>query len=218
MIFIYHCIVSGYFTCTLKHDKINIRAPPMLNLGWHPLENLSWLFLSLSVPITNFQPNFLEQVSVPNFSNIFITIFSCKVVSKSLWSHGLQHARHPCPSLSPRICSNSCPLSHWCHPNISSYLILFSSCPRSFPAPGSLSMRLLFTSGGQSIAASTSASVLPVNIQGWFPLGLTGLISLQSKGLSRVFSSTTLWSINSLVLNLLYGPTLTFIHHYWKKW
>jgi len=99
MIFIYHCIVSGYFTCTLKHDKINIRAPPMLNLGWHPLENLSWLFLSLSVPITNFQPNFLEQVSVPNFSNIFITIFSCKVVSKSLWSHGLQHARHVLHSL-----------------------------------------------------------------------------------------------------------------------
>ena len=90
-------------------------------------------------------------------------------------------------------CSNSCPLSQWCHPTISSSVIPFFSCLQSFPASGSLPVSQLFASGGQSIRTSVSVSVLPVNIQGWFPLGLTGLISLQSKGLSRVFSSTTVW-------------------------
>ena len=106
-----------------------------------------------------------------------------------LWPHGLQHARLPCPSPSPRACSNSCPLSQWCHPTISSSVIPFSWL-WSFPVSGSFLMSRLFTSGGQSIGAL--ASVLPMNIQDWFPLGLTGLISLQSKGLSRVFSSTTI--------------------------
>ena len=96
-----------------------------------------------------------------------------------------------CPSLSPRVCSNSCPLSWWCHQTISSSVVLFSSCLQSFPASGSFLMSWLFASGGQSIRALASVSVLPVNIQGWFPLGLTGLIPLLSKGLSRVFSSTT---------------------------
>ena len=94
-------------------------------------------------------------------------------------------------------CSNSCPLSRWCHPTISSTVTPCSSCPQSFPASGSFAMSQLFVSGGQSIGASVSASVLPVNIQGWFPLGLTGLISLLSKGLSRVFSSTTIWKHQS---------------------
>ena len=98
----------------------------------------------------------------------------------------------PCPSLSPRVCSSSSPLSWWCHPTISYSFTSFSSCPQSFPALGSFPMSQLFASGGQSIGASASASVLPLNIQGWFPLGLTGLVSLQSKGLSRVFSSITL--------------------------
>ena len=111
-------------------------------------------------------------------------------MSNSLQTHGLQHTRLPCPSLSPRVCSNSCPLSRWCHPNISSSVIPFSSCPQCFPASESFPMSLLFTSGGHSIGASASASVLPMNIQGWFPLGFTGLFLL-SKGLSRVFSSTT---------------------------
>ena len=114
------------------------------------------------------------------------------VVSDSLWPCGLQHARLPCPSLSPGVCSNSCPLSRWCLPTISPSTTP-SSCPQSFPASGSFPMSQLFTSGGQSIGASTSASVLPMNIQAWFPLGLTGLIALQSKGLSRVFSDTTVW-------------------------
>ena len=97
----------------------------------------------------------------------------------------------PCPLPTPRVCSNSCPLSQWCHPTISSSVIPFSSCLQSFPASGSFQMSQFFASGDQSIGASASASVLPVNIQDWFPLGLTGLISLQSKGLSRIFSNTT---------------------------
>ena len=109
-----------------------------------------------------------------------------------MWPHGLQH-RLLCPLLSPWVCSNSCPLSRWCHPIISSSVISFSSCPQSFPASSSFLMSKLFASGGQSIGASASASVLPMNIQDWFALGLIGLISLQSKGLSRVFSSTTIW-------------------------
>ena len=120
----------------------------------------------------------------------FTVNFCCCWVAKS--SPTLrQHARLPCPSLSPRVCSNSCPLSHWCHPIISSSVAPFFSCPQSFPASGSFQMSQLFTSGGQSIGASVSASVLPMSIQGWFPLGLTGLISLLSKGLSRVCSNTT---------------------------
>ena len=110
-------------------------------------------------------------------------------MSNSLQPHGLQHARLPSPSPSPRACSNSCPLNQWCHPTISSSVIPFSACLQSFPASGSFLMNWLFASGGQYIGAS--ASVLPMNIQGWFPLGLTGLISLQSKGFSRVFCNTT---------------------------
>ena len=117
--------------------------------------------------------------------------FSHPVVYESLWPHELQHTRLPCPSPTPVAYSNSCPFSWWCHPTISSSVITFSSCLQSFPASGSFQMSQFFPSGGRSIGASASASVLPMNIQGWFPLGLTGLISLQSKGLSRVFSSTT---------------------------
>ena len=115
--------------------------------------------------------------------------FSRSVVSNSLRPHESQHARPPCPSPTPRIHSDSCPSSPWCHPAISSSIVPFSSCPQSLPASESFQMSQLFTSGGQSIGAS--ASVLPMNIQDWFPLGLIGLISLQSKGLSRVFSNTT---------------------------
>ena len=105
------------------------------------------------------------------------------LVSNFLWPYGLQHARLPCPSLSPGVCSNSCPLNRWCHPTISSSVITFASFPQSFPALGSFLISQHFASGGQSIGAL--ASVLPMNIQAWFPLGLTGLISLQSKGLSK---------------------------------
>ena len=114
-------------------------------------------------------------------------------MSDSLQSHGLQHTRLPCPSSSPRTCSNSCPSTQWCHPTISSSVIPFSSCLQSFLASGSFLMSQLFASRGQSTGASASASVLPMNTPDWFPLGLIGLIFLQSKGLPRVFSSTTLW-------------------------
>ena len=111
---------------------------------------------------------------------MFLLLFSCSVLSDSLWPHGLQHARLPCPSPPPRACSSSFPLSQWCHPTISSSIIPVLSCLQSFPASGSFLMSGLFSSGGQSIRASVSASVLSVNIQGWFPLGLSGLISLLS--------------------------------------
>ena len=111
--------------------------------------------------------------------------------SDSLLPHGLQHARPPCPSPTPRDHSNSCPSSWWCHPTVSSSVVPFSSCLQSLPASGSFPVSQFFTSGGQSIGVSASSSVLPMNIQDWFPLGWTGLISLQSKGLSRVFSNTT---------------------------
>ena len=132
----------------------------------------------------------------------------------TLRPHGLQHARLICPSPTPRAYSNTCPLCWWCHPIISSSVVPFSSCLQSFPASGSFPMSQFFTSGGQSIRVSASASVLPMNIQDWFPLGWTGCISLQSKGLSRVFSNTTVQNINSSALSFLYSPTLTFTHNY----
>ena len=116
--------------------------------------------------------------------------FSLSVVSNSLWPHDLQHARPPCPSPTPRVHPNSCPSSWWCHPAISPSVIPFSSYPQSLPASGSFPMSQLFTWGGQRIGVSASASVLPKNTQDWSPLGWTGWTSLQSKGLSRVFSNT----------------------------
>ena len=140
--------------------------------------------------------------------------FSHAVVSDSLWSDGLQDTRSPCPSPTPGVYSNSSPLIQWWQPTISSSVIPFSSCLQSFPASVSFQMSELFASGGQSIGVSASASVLPMNIHDWFPLGWTGLISLQSKGLSRVFSNITVQ--NSLAFSFLYGPTLTSIRDYWK--
>ena len=116
-------------------------------------------------------------------------------MSDSLWPHGPQHTRLPCSSPTPRACSNSCPLSQWCHPTISSSVVPFSSCLQSFPASGSFAMSPFFTSGGQSIGVSASASVFPGNIQDWFPLGLTGLISLQS------FATPWSWQINSHIFS-----------------
>ena len=152
-----------------------------------------------------------------NSSSPFIEellLFSRSVMCDFLWSHGLKHTRLRCPSPSPGPCSNSCPWSRWCHPTILSSVVPFSSCLKSFPASGSFLMNRLFPSGGQSIGASASASVLPMNIQDWFPLGLTCWISLQSKGLSWILSNTTdqkhqffsaqpsLWS-NSYILTWL---------------
>ena len=122
--------------------------------------------------------------------SIFL-LLSCSVVPDSLWPHGLQHTRPPCPSLFFGACSNSCPWRRWFHPTISSSVVPFSSCLQSFPSSGSFPMSQFFASHGQSIEALALASVLSMNIQGWFPFGLTGCISLQSKGPSRVFPNTT---------------------------
>ena len=141
--------------------------------------------------------------------------FSRSVVSDSLQPHESQHARPPCPSPTPRVHSNWCPLSRWCHPAISSSVIPFSSCSQSFPALGSFPMSQLFASGGQTIGVSALASVLPKNTQGWSPLEWTGWISLQSKGLST--PTPHFKRINSSVLSFLHSPTFTSIHDHWKN-
>ena len=149
-----------------------------------------------------------------NLSSTFIScvilLFSCYIMPDSMCdTHGLQHSSLPCPSPSSRVCSNSCALTRWCLPAVP-----FSCC--HFPASGSFPMSQIFTSGGQSIGGSASASVLSRNIQDWFPLGLTGLISLLSKGLSRVFSNTTVQKHQFFVAQFsLYS--LTSIHDYWKN-
>ena len=125
------------------------------------------------------------------FFKLIFQFSSVQLLSHSLRPHGLLHARLPCPSTTPGACSNSCVLSRWCHPTISSSVIPFSSHLQSFPASGSFLMSQVFTSGGQSIGVSASASVLSMNIQDWFPLGWTDWISLQSKGLLRIFPNTT---------------------------
>ena len=138
-------------------------------------------------------------------------------MSDALLPHGLQHARLPCPSPTPRAYSNSCPLSRWCHPTISSSVIPFSSCLQSFPASGSFPTSQFFASCGQSIGASASALVLSMNVQDWFILGWTGLISLQSKGLSRVFSKTTVQKHQSFSTQPSLWSNCTSIHEYWKN-
>ena len=143
--------------------------------------------------------------------------FSHSVVSDSFRHHGLQHARPPCPSPTPGAYSNSRPSNWWCHPIILSSNICFSSCPQSFPASGAFQMSQFFASGGQRTGVSASASVLPLNIQDWLPLGLTGWISLQSKGHSRVFSNTIVQKHQFLSASFLYGPTLTSIYDHWKN-
>ena len=140
--------------------------------------------------------------------------FIRSVVSSSLQPHGLQHARPPCPSPTPGTCSNSCPLSQWCHPTICRPLLLL---PSIFPSIKSFPRSQFFTSGGQSIEFSASASVLPVNIQDWFPLGLTRLISLLSRNSQESSPTPQFKNINSLALSFLYSPTLTSIPDYWKN-
>ena len=143
--------------------------------------------------------------------------FSCSVVSNSLWPHQLQHTGLPCPSPTPGACSNPCPLSRWCHPTISFSVITFSSCLQSFLASGSFPKSQFFASGGQSIGVSASASVFPMNIQNRFPLGLTGLISLQSKGLSRVFSNAIVQKHQFFSAQLSSQSTLTSTHDHGKN-
>ena len=143
--------------------------------------------------------------------------FSCSVVSDTLRSHGLQHARFSCLSPTPRSCSNSCSLSWWCHPTISSSLVPFSSCLQSFPASESFPMSQLFASDGQSIGVSAPASVLPMNIQDWFPLdGLVGS-PCSPRDSQESYPPPEFKNINSLALSFLYNPNITSMHDYWKN-
>ena len=156
----------------------------------------------------------LESV---NFVNIPISSvqFSRSVVSDSLRPHESQHARPPCPSPTPGVHPNSCPLSQWCHPAISSSLVPFSSCPQFLPASESFPMNQLFASDGQSTGVSASTPVLPMNTQDWSLLGWTAWISLQSKGLSRVFSNITVQKHQFFIAQLSLWSNLTPIHDYW---
>ena len=179
---------------------MSLHCPPetvtMLLIGYTPIKNKVFFF--------KWRVQKLESnSSIRTSSNPLLSAeggvrppaacFHCSVVSDSLWAHGWHHASLPCPSPSPGTCWTSCSLCQWCHPTISYSVVPFSSCLLSFRASQSFPMSQLFTSGGQNIGASASASFLLMNIQGWFPLGFPVFISLQSNGLSRVFSSTTIW-------------------------
>ena len=173
--------------------------------GWFPVrltslvsllsKELSRIFSSATIPKHKFfgiLPSLLSSSHICTWLLERPSVqFTHSVLSDSLRPHGLQHTRPPCPSTTPRVYPNSCPLSWWCHPTILSSVVLFSSCSQSFPASGSFQMSQLFASGGHRTGVSASTSVLPMNIQDWSPLGWSGWISLQSKGLSRVFSNTT---------------------------
>ena len=171
-----------------------------------------FLFLHLTSLVTITAYTLTIASAMLNY--LLLLFFRHPVMSDSLQPRGLQLARPPCSSPSPGVCPSSCPLHQWCHPAISSSDTLFSFCPQSFPASGSFSLSCFFTSGGQNTGASVSVSVLPVSIQGWFPLRLAGLISSQSKGLSKVFSSTTVrkheYSYFSLFPKLLHWLYATF--------
>ena len=160
---------------------------PWYNMMWWNCASV--IFLTKTHTVSNPKQN-IRQMPVEQFPIVFSSV-SRSVMSNSLQLHGLQHARPPCPSPTPGVYSNSCPLSWWCHPAISSSVVPLSSRPQSFPASGSFQTGQLFTPGGQSIGVSASTSVLPMNTEDWSPLGRTGWISLQSKGLWRVFSNTT---------------------------
>ena len=138
-------------------------------------------------------------------------------MSDYLQPHGLQHARPSCPSPTAGVYSNSCPLSQWCHPTISSSVVPFSSCPQSFPASGSFQMSQFFTSGGHNIGVSASTSLLPMNIQDWSPLGWTGWSPCSPRDSQESSPTPQFKRINSSVLSFLYSPTLISIHNYWKN-
>ena len=182
--------------------------------GEAPLESTSCSLFCFLAPVTCCHPTHILFPARNSFlilswrGGLFVLLLLCSVqfspsvVSDSLRPHEPQHARPPCPSTTPRVHTNPCPLSRWCNPTISSSVIPFSSWPQSFPASGSFPMTQLIAWGGQSIGVSASTSVLPLNTQDWSPLGWTGWISLQSKGLSRVFSNTTVQKRQSFCTQL----------------
>ena len=153
--------------------------------------------------------------TVPRWSVQFISAHSLSHVY--LWPHGLQHPRPPCPSPTPKVYSNSCALSRWCHSTIASSVVPFSSCSQSFPASGSFQMSQFFTSGGQNTGVSASASVLPMNNQDWFPLGWPGWTPWGTRDSQESSPTPQSKSINFLMLSFLYSPTLTSTHDYWRN-
>ena len=182
---------KGYFQGTFEFLE-SAQFSEMLSFSQY-LRNIliSTFIVMMTRPLIRSHPTAISHQCVKTVRTLWhLAQFSHSVVSDSLQPHELQHTRPPCPSPAPWVHPNLCPSSWWCHPTISSSVIPFSSCPQSFPASGSFQMSQLFASGSQSIGVSASTSVLPINIQDWSPLGWTGWISLQSKGLSRVFSTT----------------------------
>ena len=161
--------------------------------------------------------NWTQENKQGHQQSIFSSVQSRSVVSNSLWPHESQNARPPCPSPTPRVHSDSRPLSQWCHPAISSSVVPFSSCPQSLPASESLPMSQLFAWGGQSIGVSALASFLPKSTQDWSPLEWTGWISLQSRDSQESSPTPQFKSINSSALSFLHSPTLASIHDHWKK-
>ena len=183
---------KGYFQGTFEFLE-SAQFWEMLSFSQH-LRNIliSTFIVMMTRPLIRSHPTATSHQCVKTVRTLWhLAQFSCSVVSDSLQPHELQQTRPPCPSPTPWVHTNPCPSSWWCHPTISSSVIPFSSCPQSFPASGSFQMSQLFASGSQSIGVSASTSVLPMNIQDWSPLGWTGWISLQSKGISRVFPNTT---------------------------
>ena len=202
---------SGKTGLKFKIQKTKITASPQF-----PASEIKQTFLSTNMAyLLTFKRWFVRSHTVQQ--HLYAHRFSWVTdMSDSLWPRGLQHTKFPCPSPTPRACSNTCPSSRWCHPTISSF-VPFSSCLQSFPASGFFPMNQFFPSGGQGIGISASASDLPMNTENLFPLGWTGLISLQSRGLSRVFSNTIVQKHQFFSTQFFYSPTLTFIHGYWKN-
>ena len=203
----------------MRNTAISFVWPFCENIGL--LKSLVWCLILGTYSINKLHPTF-----TPFYSYVFQQFASFPTQFSSVQSlsplrpsqpHGLQHARSSCQSPTPRVYSNSCPLSRWCHPTISSSVITFSSHLQSFPASGTFQMSQSFGSGGQSIGVSASASVLPMNIQDWFPLGWTHWISLLSKQFSSLLQHHSS-KASFLQHSTFFSPTLTSIHDYWKNW
>ena len=180
------------------------------------LKVTKWYYILIEVVVTRIYPHVAKWHRIMQSIFVISSVhFSRSVVCDYMWPHAARQL--PCPSPTPVLCSNSCPSSRWRHPTISSSVFPFSSCLLSFPGSGSFSMSQYFASGDQSIGVSALASVLPMNNQDWSPLGWTGWISLQSKGLSRVFSNTPVQKHQLLGSDFLYSLNITSLHDYWKN-